>query len=141
MKARSLVLALACAAQLAALCTPAAAQGLRNSPLLGGGARPSFRADDSKPRSADYIVAVVNSEPITNNEVRSRMVRFEQQLAQQGTPLPPRDELYRDGHREPQLRSQGRDKPAPSDRVYFTPLIKSLILTACGPSSAASLSR
>jgi peptidyl-prolyl cis-trans isomerase SurA len=95
MKARSLVLALACAAQLAALCAPAAAQGLRTSPLLGGGTRPSFRADDNKPRSADFIVAVVNSEPITNNEVRSRMVRFEQQLTQQGTALPPRDELAR----------------------------------------------
>jgi peptidyl-prolyl cis-trans isomerase SurA len=35
-------------------------------------------------------VAVVNSEPITNNEVRVRLLRFEQQLAQQGTPMPPR---------------------------------------------------
>ena len=27
------------------------------------------------PRAADYIVAVVNSEPITNNDVRARMAR------------------------------------------------------------------
>lgn len=95
MKARSLALWLACAAQVAALCAPAAAQGLRPAPQLGGGTRPTFRADDNTPRPADYIVAVVNSEPITNNEVRSRMVRFEQQLTQQGTPLPPRPELAR----------------------------------------------
>jgi peptidyl-prolyl cis-trans isomerase SurA len=91
MKARSLALGLACAA----LCATAAAQGLRPAPQLGGGARPSFRPADNTPRPADYIVAVVNSEPITNNEVRSRMVRFEQQLTQQGTPLPSRDELAR----------------------------------------------
>jgi peptidyl-prolyl cis-trans isomerase SurA len=41
-------------------------------------------------------VAVVNSEPITNNEVRVRMVRYEQQLAQQGSPLPPRPQLARE---------------------------------------------
>jgi peptidyl-prolyl cis-trans isomerase SurA len=46
-------------------------------------------------RSADYIVAIVNSEPVTNSEVRSRMVRIEQQLTQQGAALPPREELAR----------------------------------------------
>lgn len=46
-------------------------------------------------RQADYIVAVVNSEPITNNEVRARMLRTEQQMAQQGTALPPKNELAR----------------------------------------------
>ncbi len=46
-------------------------------------------------RQADYIVAVVNSEPITNNEVRARMLRTEQQMAQQGTQAPPRNELAR----------------------------------------------
>ena len=46
-------------------------------------------------RQADYIVAVVNSEPITNNEVRARMLRTEQQMAQQGTQVPPRQELAR----------------------------------------------
>ena len=44
-------------------------------------------------RQADYIVAVVNSEPITNNEVRARILRTEQQMAQQGAPVPPRKEL------------------------------------------------
>ena len=46
-------------------------------------------------QSADYIVAVVNSEPITNNEVRAKLVRAEQQLSQQGAALPPRSELAR----------------------------------------------
>ena len=47
-------------------------------------------------RSADFIVAVVNSEPVTNNEVRARAARIEQQMAQQGNPLPPRDLLARE---------------------------------------------
>lgn len=46
-------------------------------------------------QAADYIVAVVNSEPITNNEVRAKLVRAEQQLTQQGAALPPRGELAR----------------------------------------------
>jgi peptidyl-prolyl cis-trans isomerase SurA len=48
-----------------------------------------------RPRSADYIVAVVNSEPVTNNEVRSSLIRTEQQLTQAGKAMPPRDELTR----------------------------------------------
>lgn len=81
---RLLALALALAAGAAA------AQGLRAVPQL---AIP--RAADNQPRPADYIVAVVNSEPITNNEVRTRLLRFEQQLQQQGSPMPPRPELAR----------------------------------------------
>ena len=46
-------------------------------------------------RSADFIVAVVNSEPLTNNEVRSKLLRAEQQLTQQGGALPSRAELSR----------------------------------------------
>lgn len=46
-------------------------------------------------RSSDYIVAVVNSEPITNLEVQRRIARVSQQAAQQGTRLPPRDQLAR----------------------------------------------
>ena len=44
-------------------------------------------------RPADFIIAVVNSEPITNNEVRAKLQRTEQLLQQQGTALPPRNEL------------------------------------------------
>ena len=46
-------------------------------------------------RSADYIVAVVNSEPVTNNEVRTSLLRTEQQLVQAGSAMPPREELAR----------------------------------------------
>ena len=93
MNPRFLALALACAGLAASLALPAAAQGLRPTPQIG--ARPAPRADTG-PLPADYIVAVVNSEPITNNEVRRRMVRYEQQLASQGSTLPPRPQLARE---------------------------------------------
>lgn len=77
-----------------ALAVPAAVQAQRSAPQ-GGSGRPAARAAEASPRSADYIVAVVNSEPITNNEVRARMARFERQLAQSGQPVPPRAEFAR----------------------------------------------
>ncbi|MEP6557816.1 MAG: peptidylprolyl isomerase [Burkholderiales bacterium] len=40
-------------------------------------------------QQADFIVAVVNSEPITNNELHARVERIAQQLAQSGQPVPP----------------------------------------------------
>ena len=91
---RAFILGLVFVANAVALLPVAHAQGLRVSPQLGG-SRPATRPNDGSPRAADYIVAVVNSEPITNNEVRMRMVRFEQQLSQQGVALPPRPELAR----------------------------------------------
>jgi len=81
--------ALCLALAAAATSVPAAAQGLRSTPLL------SMPRAPSGPRAADFIVAIVNSEPITNNEVRMRMARFEQQLAQQGQAVPPRAEFAR----------------------------------------------
>ena len=76
---------------------PALAQGLRPSPRLGasGGLARAPAVPASGPRQADFIVAVVNSEPITNNEVRARLARIEQQLAQQGAPMPAPDVLAR----------------------------------------------
>ncbi|WP_114972930.1 peptidylprolyl isomerase [Rhodoferax ferrireducens] len=63
------------------------AQGLR--PSTGTGvATPPARLQPEVQRQADYIVAVVNSEPITNNEVRTEMQRAMQQLAQQRRPQP-----------------------------------------------------
>jgi len=93
MKHRAYLLWLACAAQALALQFPAAAQGLRVTPPLL--TRPAARPGERGNRAADYIVAVVNSEPITNNEVRVRMLRIEQQLAQQGQAVPPTDEFAR----------------------------------------------
>ncbi len=69
-------------------CCAAGAQGLRASPLLT-----LPRAGDTSQRSADFIVAVVNSEPITNNEVRTRIIRIEQQMTQRGGVMPSRQEL------------------------------------------------
>src|SRR4051812_580903 len=93
MNLRSLAMALAAGGLLAATALPVAAQGLRPSIQLSP-ARPAAPA--AGPRNADYIVAVVNSEPITNNEVRTRMLRYEQQLAQQGSPMPARQQLARE---------------------------------------------
>ena len=93
MNQRVFTLLLVCAAQALVMTLPAAAQGLRMAPQ--GAARPPARATDG-PRRADYIVAVVNSEPITNNEVRSRMAQFAQTLSQQGQPVPPAAEFSRE---------------------------------------------
>ncbi|RZJ12226.1 MAG: molecular chaperone SurA [Haliea sp.] len=81
---------------LPALLIQAQAQGLRPTPQLrmpettapAAGRTPAVRA-------ADHIVVVVNSEPITNNEVRSKLLRTEQQLSGQGAAMPPRAELAR----------------------------------------------
>lgn len=86
MNAPALALLFACALGAAA---PVAAQ-FRATPQLGG-SRPAAPARG--PQQADFIVAVVNSEPITNNEVRDRLLRYEQQLAQQGAAMPSRSEL------------------------------------------------
>lgn len=45
---------------------------------------------------ADFIVALVNSEPVTNHDVRQGMARVRQQLEQRGAALPPSDELARE---------------------------------------------
>jgi len=48
------------------------------------------------PRQADFIVAVVNTEPITNNEVRARMARAQRQMAQRGLSAPPTEQLRKE---------------------------------------------
>ena len=109
------VMTLALAASLACLASQSAlAQGLRPSSGASKGlaqtpgaaapagkaplALPTPSAADTGPRSADFIVAIVNSEPVTNYEVRSRIARVEQQLAQQGgnAPTPPRELIARE---------------------------------------------
>lgn len=73
----------------------AQAQSLRPSGQLNlRPAAPAPALATSGPRTVDFIVALVNSEPITNNEVRARLQRVEQQIAQQqGATVPPRAQL------------------------------------------------
>jgi peptidyl-prolyl cis-trans isomerase SurA len=77
MRLRAIAWWLVCAVQGLAFTVPAAAQ------------------TRTPPQPADYIVAVVNSEPITNSEVRTRAVRFAQQLQEQGQPVPAKGEFLR----------------------------------------------
>lgn len=67
---------------------PVQAQALRSATGLQKSQAPT--------RTVDFVVALVNSEPVTNADVRRRLVRLEQQLAAQGRPLPARDELARE---------------------------------------------
>ncbi len=90
-------LAAALALLLALPMTGAQAQGLQTSGAarlpeapLAASALPVGAAPQ---RQADFIVAVVNSEPITNNEVRARLIRTEVQLKKQGMAVPSRRDL------------------------------------------------
>ena len=78
---------------------PVQAQGLKSATQLrlpDPAPRASASAGTgSTQRQADFIVAVVNAEPITNSEVRTKLLRAEQQLSQQGAAMPPRAELAR----------------------------------------------
>ncbi|RYF06967.1 MAG: molecular chaperone SurA [Comamonadaceae bacterium] len=98
---RAFHLAIACLASVATLAPHAAnAQGLRASGSGGLTRTPPAimlpAPGSTLPRQADYIVAIVNSEPITNNEVRIRQGRIEQQIAAQGGEMPARDRIGRD---------------------------------------------
>ncbi len=75
---------------IALISASADAQGLRASPNLNLGRA----TQDTSQRSADFIVAIVNSEPVTNQEVRNRMLQIEQQLNARGAAMPPRQELF-----------------------------------------------
>jgi peptidyl-prolyl cis-trans isomerase SurA len=74
----------------AVLGLPAQAQGLRLSPDAGATTATSELA------TADFIVAVVNSEPITNTEVQREVQRILQQMAAQQRPVPDRQRLSSD---------------------------------------------
>lgn len=76
---RSKILSVALAACLTGL--QVQAQGLKLPPGTSAAPVP-------EPATADFIVAVVNSEPLTNTEVRQEMQRVLQQLALQRRPQP-----------------------------------------------------
>lgn len=66
---------------------------------LGGAVQAQAQADAAPAptvREADFIVAVVNTEPITNHEVRARTARALRELEQRGVPPPPTGELRRE---------------------------------------------
>ena len=102
--------ACAVAMALAVMAAGVQAQGLKTTGKAGGSDPSVTRALNatgqtlgraaapaaSGLRSADYIVAVVNSEPITNSDVRARMVRVAQNVTEQGGQLPPEKELTRE---------------------------------------------
>lgn len=86
---RTLPLGLAVALLMAGASLSVQAQSLKPSAGLQRAAAPAST------RTVDYIVALVNSEPVTNFDVRQRLLRMEQQASAQGKALPPRDELVK----------------------------------------------
>jgi peptidyl-prolyl cis-trans isomerase SurA len=89
---RILFLTLASVAILAPLSSQS--QGLRPAGSVGSSPT-QLRIQPTAPVPADFIVAVVNSEPITNSEVQAELVRVTQQLTQQRRPMPDSKELAR----------------------------------------------
>lgn len=86
------VLALTVATLSALVVLSTHAQGLRPAPTR---AVAPVAVPDTTQRPADFIVAVVNSEPITNNEVHARALRLRAQMAQ-GANLPEMGEFKRE---------------------------------------------
>ncbi len=78
------------------------AQGLRPVPGASAGSRApvatvnigsaAAEVQSEAARNGDYIVAVVNSEPLTNSEVQKAVQKILQQLAQQRRPAPDKTE-------------------------------------------------
>jgi peptidyl-prolyl cis-trans isomerase SurA len=87
-------LALTAIATFLAALAPLGAQAQGFKPLQAQAVTsPKVGAD--RPQQADFIVAIVNSEPITNGEVRIEAARLAQQLAQARRPQPSASELTR----------------------------------------------
>lgn len=72
---------------MAMACLPVWSQGLR-APANLAPAAPLASAVAPVVQAGDYIVAVVNAEPITNQQVRAEVERIQRQLAAQRRPLP-----------------------------------------------------
>jgi peptidyl-prolyl cis-trans isomerase SurA len=95
----SRVQALLAAVFLTLAVLPAQAQGLRQGARSAPVLIPRVDAlpsTDQTQRPLDFIVAVVNSEPITNYEVNTELQRVLQQFAQQSRPQPDVRELQRE---------------------------------------------
>lgn len=74
-----------CASCVVCCVFSAQAQGIRLPSAAGTAATGAAGTQQS---ASDYIVAIVNSEPITNQQVRQEMQRMAQVLAQQQQPMP-----------------------------------------------------
>lgn len=88
------------AAVLSMVCSASWAQGLRPGTASGAFAKPAAASAPSSVLSvnnvalaADHIVAVVNNEPITNQDVLARLARLSSTNAGN---LPPREQLLKD---------------------------------------------
>jgi len=100
MNPRAIAIGLVCLASFVS--QGAGAQGVR-IPGAGAARKPAptapvepAAAASSVPQQADFIVAVVNSEPVTNHEVTLRLARLQRQVASQGGAQPPRELLARE---------------------------------------------
>lgn len=92
MTSRNITPAAVCLIAVALICVSAQAQGLKLSNTL----TPPLSREAKKPatvRQADFIVAIVNTEPITNVQVQSEVQRTKQMLASQGRTTPNSREL------------------------------------------------
>jgi peptidyl-prolyl cis-trans isomerase SurA len=88
--------ALVWAALALSSCGIAQAQALRLPNAGSGTGLLAVPAASQAIQEADHITAVVNSAPLTANEVRTRAASVERQLRERGEPVPPRAELLRE---------------------------------------------
>ena len=86
--------------KLQGLSAPSGANGLGNTnpsvqsnPNAGKSGLRASPASDSAKEYSDFIVAIVDSEPITNREVNQRAEEYIEQVTQQGVALPPRESV------------------------------------------------
>src|SRR5437667_7588276 len=63
------------------------------SASVPAGPRVAVPAATPAPRTADYILAVVNSELVTNNELQQRLARIREDASRGNSTLPPPTEL------------------------------------------------
>src|SRR5580765_7217420 len=62
-------------------------------PGAAAGPRVAVPAAAAAPRTADFILAVVNTELVTNNELQARLARIREDAARSNATLPPPSEL------------------------------------------------
>ena len=90
----------------AAVLTMMALAGMATDPVQAAKKRPAKRpvsssiankpaASDGKSAGGDYVVAVVNSDPVTNHEVNQRAQELAQQLTRQHGKLPSHEALLK----------------------------------------------